>query len=238
MKSKMIGPLAGLLFLSVLTPVALAGPAKVSVRVEGQKKTLVPQRSLTTTKRTFSKDGVAAHSCSGTSAGGALQQATHGAFKAKYSDGLGYFISSIEGEAHPGSPDYWSLWVNHKQAPAGACATELKSGDQVLFLVDRCVYDAKTMACSNKPYLPLGLRVAHRAKAGHVVTAKVVVYSASGKATAERGATIYAGKRALGKTDATGHVKFTVKKKASLVLVAEKKGAVKSEPEALKVTKK
>jgi hypothetical protein len=236
MKLRMIGPLAGLLmFLAV--PVAHAGVATVTIRVEGQKKTLVPERSLTTTKTAFSKDGVAAHSCPGTSAGGALQQATHGKFKAKYSDGLGYFISSIEGETHPGSPDFWSFWVNHKQASAGACATELKRGDDALFFVDRCVYDTKTMACKNKPYLPLGLRVAHRVKVGQAVTAKVVIYSPSGKATVVRGATVYSGKHALGTTNAKGKVTFRLKKKGAPVLVAAKKGAVKSEPETVQVKK-
>ena len=55
-----------------------AGPATVTVRVEGDAETLVPRTALTTTTAPVSKDGDASHSCTGTSAAGALEQASGG----------------------------------------------------------------------------------------------------------------------------------------------------------------
>lgn len=237
MKSRILGPLAGTLLLLAAASPALAAPARVHIRVEGQKKTLVSERTVRTQRASFTKDGNPAHTCSGTSGGGALQVATHGAWGAKYSDGLGYFVSTIRGETHPGSPDYWAFWVNHRAASAGACTTELRPGDDVLFFVDRCDYDTVKQACANKPFLPLGLRVRRKARRNHCLTAHIVVYSPSGKASPARGAAVYSGRRRIGRTDGRGRVRFHLRRAGRIVLVARKAGAVTSEPEAVRVSK-
>lgn len=235
MKLRMFGPMVGLLIPLISVSPALAGPAKVSIRVEGQGKALVSQRTLTTTTQSFTKDGDPSHPCPGTSAGGALQQATGGAWSGSYTEGLGYFVDTIKGEKHPGTPDYWAFWVNHKQASQGLCATELRPRDQVLFFVDSCTYDAATMGCSNQPVLPLGLHVARRVGRCKFVTASVVIYSAAGRATPRPGATIYAGKHALGKTNAKGRLRLRFRQARTVTLVAKKRGAVESESRALTV---
>ena len=54
---------------SALVPRALAaGPATVTVRVEGSTETKLPSTVVTTTTASVVKDGNPAHACSGTSA--------------------------------------------------------------------------------------------------------------------------------------------------------------------------
>ncbi len=63
-------------------PVAHAGsPAKVNVRVEAPKRTIL-DTTLTTTRTKVRKDDDATHTCSGTSAAGALELATGGGWDA------------------------------------------------------------------------------------------------------------------------------------------------------------
>ena len=62
----------------------------------------------------------AAHTCSGTSAAGALEKATGGDWNGPWFDGLGYSVQRIKGESHifP-APEYFSLWVNFRAASEG-----------------------------------------------------------------------------------------------------------------------
>src|SRR5215212_2846884 len=73
------GLVAGLLTLGLLAgPAVAAGPANVTLRVEGTNQTLVPRTALTTIIRQVNKDGIAGHDCTGTSAFGAVDQAAAG----------------------------------------------------------------------------------------------------------------------------------------------------------------
>jgi hypothetical protein len=115
-------------------PAAAAGPANVSVRVEGLADTLVARTPVTTTTATVNKDGVAGHDCTGTSASGALQQATSGDWSGPWFDGFGYSVAVIRGESHPfgGDPVFWGFFVNDVLSQAGLCGAELQAGDEVL----------------------------------------------------------------------------------------------------------
>src|ERR1700682_5980936 len=64
--------------LAQATPARAAGPAAVTVRVEGLTETKLASTQVTTTTTPVVKDGNPAHSCPGTSAAGALQLATAG----------------------------------------------------------------------------------------------------------------------------------------------------------------
>ena len=238
MRRRFIGLLvAGAFVVGLLSAsAALAGASSVKIRVEGQHATLLSLRSVRTTSAAFSNDGNPADTCSGTSAGGALQQATHGNWAGTYSKSLGYFVTTILGETHPGSPDYWAFWVNHKQASAGMCSTELRPGDDVLFFVDSCTFDAATQGCSNKPVLPLGVSVPQQAKRGERITVRVVIYSASGKAAAAPGASVYEGKHRIGKTNGQGRLRVLVGKRGKLTVTAKRNGAVVSEPATIRVS--
>jgi hypothetical protein len=109
-------------------------PATVTVRVEGfNGVTLLPQTQVTTSTTPIPVEG---GSCSGTSAGGALYDATHGDWQVKdEAEGVGIF--GIEGVDLPpfGAGDYafWSVWVNSKFATSGACGEELGPNARVVF---------------------------------------------------------------------------------------------------------
>jgi len=131
---------AALLSSLLLASAATAGsPATVTVRVVGLTgTTLLPQTQVTTTTTPIDSDGEPADLCSGTSAGGALYDATRGNWVVKY-DGaeLGYEIDGIQGLNFPpfsSTPDaYWSFWVNDASEEVGACGQELAAGDNVVF---------------------------------------------------------------------------------------------------------
>jgi hypothetical protein len=134
--ARITGLAAGVLALAV--PVAgAAGPADVTVRVEGSGDTLVPRTALTTTTTPVNKSGRSGEECSGTSAAGALELATSGRWTGEWSSFGTYSVDEIKGERHTFSdPEYWSFWVNGKPAESGVCGVELQTGDDVLFFPD------------------------------------------------------------------------------------------------------
>jgi hypothetical protein len=127
-----------LIVLAVLAPLTgasalAAGPADVTVRVEGSGDTLLARTAVHTTATPVVKDGNNAHSCTGTSVAGALEVATNGNWSGPWFDGLGYGVDVILGESHTfGSGHYWGEFVNGVPG-SGACADELAQGDEVLF---------------------------------------------------------------------------------------------------------
>jgi hypothetical protein len=120
--------------LASMTPaVALAaGPADVTVRVEGTTDTLLPRSAVHTTTTPVVKDGDSSHSCTGTSAAGALEVATAGNWSGTWFDGFGYSVEVILGESHVfGSGHYWGEFVNGAFGN-GICPDELAPGDELL----------------------------------------------------------------------------------------------------------
>jgi len=131
MRRRSLG-LAAVILAFAATP-ALAAPSPVTVRVEGASDTLIPRTALTTTTATVNKDGVAGHDCAGTSAAGALEQASGGNWTGTWSAGLGYSVNAVKGEAHAfGSGQFWGFFVNDALAASGICGVELQTGDSVL----------------------------------------------------------------------------------------------------------
>src|SRR4051794_30513152 len=121
--------------LASLTPASAlaAGPADVTVRVEGTNDTLVARTAVHTTTTPVVKDGNPAHSCTGTSVAGALEIATAGNWSGTWFDGFGYSVEMIAGESHLfGSGHYWGEFVNGAFGN-GACPDELSQSDEVLF---------------------------------------------------------------------------------------------------------
>lgn len=132
MRRRCIGLAAGILAVAVSASPALA--TTVTVRVEGASDTLVPQTAVNTTATAVNKDGVAGHDCTGTSAAGALEQATGGGWTGPWNAGLGYSVNAVKGESHLfGGGSFWGFFLNDKLAPVGICGAELQAGDKVLF---------------------------------------------------------------------------------------------------------
>ncbi len=209
-------------FLALAATPAIAAPANVTVRVEGANVTRVESVRVATTAAPVSKAG---HDCSGTSAGGALDRATGGDWQAGYFDGLGHFVQTIKGET-PAGDDYWSVWVSHKAAAAGACSTELQEGDEVLYFVDRCTFDGS--GCSNAPVEPLGLTAPTGATTGVAGEVSVVRYDAGGDSFPVAGAKV-SGPGIDATTDAAGKATVTFPAAGTVRLQATKAGLVRSE---------
>jgi Bacterial Ig-like domain len=188
MHRRTISVVAGaLVAASLLAPVAQAAePAEVTVRVEAPARTLV-STTLTTTTAKVVKDGNPAHACPGTSAAGALDQATGGDWSGTWFDGLGYAVDAIGGVSAPADfSSYWTLWVNGRSSTTGICGTELETGDEVLEFL--CTTTADFSSCEN---LPLALRVVN--VRGGQAAVKVVLLKGDGTSTPVAGATVSGG---------------------------------------------
>ena len=153
-----------------------AGPADVTVRVEGTNDTLLARSAVHTTTTPVVKDGNPDHSCTGTSVAGALEVGTAGNWSGTWSDGLGYSVEVILGEAHSFSSDhYWGEFVNG--APGnGACADELSAGDEVLFAPEPTDFSA---APDNPMYLSVPGTAQRGAPFNVTVSEKVTTFDSS-----------------------------------------------------------
>ena len=235
MVSRLLAVLVGGAVAAALTgPALAAGPADVTVRVEGATTTLVPRTAVRTDTTAINKDANPAHTCSGTSAAGALEKATGGDWNGPWFDGLGYSVQRIKGESHifP-APEYFSLWVNFRAASEGVCGTtsELQQGDDVLFFVDRCVSDPVTFLCTNPPVLPLGLSAPRSVTPGVPFTVTVVEYAPDGKASPIEGAVVEGGDGPA-TTNAAGAATITVSAGGSFSLRATKANRAPSASES------
>jgi hypothetical protein len=207
-RSALVAVLLSLFALLALTPSALAaGPAGVTVEVEGLSETKIPPTQVTTTTAAVVKNNSEGHpegSCTGTSALGALELATAGNWSGPWSSNFNqYEIYSIMGESHvfeAGSKAnyYWSFWLNYKEASTGACEAELQQGDRVLFF-PACFGEA----CPPSP-TPLGIEAPPSANAGEAVTVVVKQYNSKGEAAPAVGANL-AGGGVSASTDLQGH---------------------------------
>ena len=233
MPTRLIALLAGSLLLGTAVPALAADAFDVKIRVEGKKKTLVKERKVTLADAPVIKDGNPDHSCSGQSALGALQQGTGGAWAGTYSEGLGYFVSTIKGEKATGN-DFFELWINHRLSSQGFCDAKLSAGKSVLVLRQTCVYNPDTQQCPDE-VTPLGLHVPTLIKRGKVRTLTVVDYDAKGKATPEPGATVYFNGKPQFKTNKRGQVRFKAKTTGIAEVSAAKKGHVRSEVVSVRV---
>ena len=239
MVSRLLAVLVGGALLGALAgPARAAGPADVTVRVEGAAATLVPRTAVRTDTTTINKDRNPAHTCSGTSAAGALEKATGGDWSGPWFDGLGYAVNTIKGETHAfPAPEYFSLWINHRSASEGACGatTELQPGDEVLFFVDRCVADPVTFLCTNPPVLPLGLKAPGNVAPGGPFTVSVVEYAANGTPSPVAGATGTGGAEPV-TTDAAGNAVVTANVQEPFSLRATKANRAPSASELVCVS--
>ena len=186
-----------------------AGPATGTVRVEGVTGTLLPATTVTTTAAPVVNDGNPAHSCEGTSALGALQDATGGNWVGEWSEKYAqYFVNGIDGETHlfqAGALSYyWSFWVNDVFQEAGPCGVPFEAGDRVLFLP---ICDE---LCPAGPEpTPLEIEAPAGANVGEAVDVTVNQYSAKGEPApaADAGITWPGGSTS---TDSQGHATVTI----------------------------
>lgn len=204
----LVAVLFSLLALLVLAATApAAGPATVTVEVEGLNETKVPPTQVTTTTTPIVKDGNPEHACPGTNASGALQLATAGNWNGTWYGGevkegkftgLGYSVEEIDGEDYPFSGStFWNVWINHKSSEDGVCDAEMHPGDQLLLFP--CHYE-EGKECPT----PLGIEAPTTANAGEAVAVTVKQYNSKGEASPAANATVSGG-GVSATTDFEGH---------------------------------
>jgi hypothetical protein len=222
--------LACLLSLALATVARAAGPATVTVRVEGQERTLLAATTVTTNTTPVDKDGKPLDTCSGTSAAGALDQATSGNWSGTYFEGLGYSAETILGESHSfesgaAANIFWSFWLNNAPSTLGICEVQLNPGDSIL-LFPECF--SETGACPAAPN-PLGISAPSVAEAGSPVTVAVSSYAnANGAASPAAGATVSAGATSA-TTDAGGHATLTLSQTGNVTLDVTAPDSIRTE---------
>jgi hypothetical protein len=204
---------------------AAGSSAAITVRVEGPSSTLIPARGVSLSSARVSKNGVAADSCVGASAAGALQAATHGDWNGTWSASFkSYFLTSIEGLAFPASgATYWAFWVNDAPSAEGICSYRPKPGDSLLFFPD----------CYGKSCPPnagvLGLKAPAVAVIGAPFTVSVTAYSdAKGAPSKAVGATVSAGS-VTARTGSAGTATLRLAHAGTLTLEVSAPHAVRDE---------
>jgi hypothetical protein len=130
----LVGALVTALAVSGVALAAGSGPA-VSVQVKTLSQTKLRATGVHGEKGWITKGKTPRGKCSGASAAGALDAATHGRWTGKYFSSLsGIFVTSILG-VKPGGSDFWELVVNGKPASKGICAVKLHRGERLLFKI-------------------------------------------------------------------------------------------------------
>jgi hypothetical protein len=200
-------------------------PTAITVRVEGPRSTLLPATAVTLSAATVTKNGVAADSCSGLSAAGALQVATHGNWSGSWSSSYhSYFLTSIDGQTYPATgATYWAFWVNDAPASVGICAYDPKPGDSLLFFPD--CYGKKCPTLTSI----LGVRAAAAATVKRPYTVLVTAYSeAKGTPSRAAGASVSGG-GATARTGPSGIATLTFTHAGLVTLTVTAPDAIRTE---------
>jgi Domain of unknown function (DUF4430) len=137
MHRKTVVALIGAILMAVgASGVALAagsGPS-VSVTIKTANKTLLKQTAVHGEKGWITKGGTPKGKCSGNSAAGALDAATHGKWAGKWFSSVpGVLVTSILGVKPKGQSSFWELVVNGKPASKGVCDIKLHAGERLAF---------------------------------------------------------------------------------------------------------
>src|ERR1700730_2904188 len=197
--------LGGALAAEQASASAASSPSSaVTVRIEGPKRTLVAATSVVLSSGTIVKDGIAADSCSGLSAAGALELAARGDWSGTWSASFSaYFLTTINGLAFPSTgAEYWAFWVNDAPASQGICGYDPKPGDSLLFFPD-CF----GKSCPKNAGV-LGAKAAAVAVVGRPLAVTVTAYDdAKGTPSKAGGATVSGG-GAKAKTAGNGVAKL------------------------------
>jgi hypothetical protein len=130
----LLGAIVTALAASGAALAASSGPA-VTWQIKSLHKTLLKPTTVHGEKGWITKGGTPKGKCSGKSAAGALDAATHGKWTGKYFSSLSDIeVTSILGVKPPGS-DFWELFVNGKPASTGVCEVKLHAGQKLLFKI-------------------------------------------------------------------------------------------------------
>jgi hypothetical protein len=220
------GLVAGVALAALIAAPASAGP-RVTVRVEGQARTLLERTQVTLPDADSTVCGAGKR----WTVADAIEAATGGNWDRQV------FVSTILGESHTfADSDYWALWNGRDggyrfSLTEGICDRVMAEGEEALMLVDRS--PPPEFAPSR---FPLGLRGLPAAvQTGSPVTVSVVVHALDGSTRPVAGATV-AGGGASAVTGADGTATLTFAQAGDAVVKASSAAGVISAGERVRVT--
>jgi hypothetical protein len=212
--------LAAGLAAGTLAAPATAAAVPVHVRVEGAKKTLLPDTRVTTNAgRIVGQTGNA--TCSGGSGLGALDAATRGRWGGSYSASLGdYAVTQILGERHTfTSGSFWGIFVNGGFASTGLCGYQPKAGDELLLAASG----------ASGTSLPLAISAPKRAKVGKGFRVTVTRTTSSGAEKPAAHALVTGPKGLRAKTNGVGRLRLVPEHAGRVELTATRKNGIRDE---------
>jgi hypothetical protein len=219
--SPAVGATAGAIALvAAATAVAAGSGPKVTIRIEGAKRTLLATKTVQVpASGSITRFGAPSGACPATSAAGVLNVATKGSWSgtwdSTYDD---YFpVSTILGDTENVSRSYFEILVNNVPASTGPCEIRLKAGDQLLF---------GAVPLSGKGY-PLVIKAPKTATKGASLKVTVDDVNGKGKSAPLAGATVSGG-AARARTNARGIATLTPKQAGKLTLGASKTGDIRA----------
>lgn len=230
-----ISTAVGLLALVAVStaPAAASGPEagasgpKVSVRIEGAKRTLLPSTTVRAPSSGWiTKDGAPKGNCPADSAAGALNVATHGAWSGSWSKKYdNYLITKILGDTESDKKAYWEILVNNVAANAGACGIKLHTGERLLF---------GAMPDTGTGY-SLVIKTPRTATAGKPLTVTVDYIDGKGAAKRLAGVIVRTSGGATATTNSKGIVTLRPKYPGELTLHARKADYIRAAARTVKV---
>ncbi len=222
--------------LAVLTAVLACAPAyaaKVTVRVEGAKKTIF-EGKVNTSVHLVTGDDSGPHKCDGTNAGanatpgptvtGALDTASKKAdfiWQGSWDESFEDFLVSRIGPDASTDTKFWGNALNGRPLQVGGCQAQVHKGDEVLWAYDQF----------SKKHI-LRLRGSHRTRVGRRYRVKVVDWQNDDLEPVE-------GARVGGKkTNENGIARFRFKTPGIKRLKARKADSVRSNQLRVKVLRR
>jgi hypothetical protein len=137
-RKTLVALVGGIVLALTASGAALAagfGPS-VSVQVKSTTKTLLGPTTVHGEQGWITKGGTPKGKCSGASAAGALDAATHGKWTGKYYSSVpGIFVTSILGVKPAGKNEFWGVFLNGKSSSKGICDIKLHAGQKLLFKI-------------------------------------------------------------------------------------------------------
>jgi hypothetical protein len=225
--SPALATVAGAVTLGVAsTAFAATAAPKVTIRIEGAKRTLLAATAIRAPASGFiTQDGAPGGKCPADSAAGVLNAATKGSWsgtwQSTYND---YFVTKILGDTESGSKSYFEILVNNVPAVTGPCEIVLKPGDQLLF---------GAVPLSGTGY-PLLIKAPKTAIAGSSLKVTVDDVNGSGRSAPLAGVTVSGGGIAA-RTNAKGVATLKPEHAGKLTLGASKTGCIRAATVTVKV---
>jgi len=214
--------------VAALAAPAFAAPTKVSFRVEGASKALLPVKTVAVPSGgSITKGGTPKGSCPANSAAGAFNVATGGNWSGTYSSGLGILVTKILGESAVFSKGhYWEFFVNNHAASVGICDQKVKASDQLLFA---------SVPAKGAAEFPIVISAPAKATAGTSFQVKASYYPTKSNTAKPLAGVSFTG--VTGKTNAKGVATVTATKAGKLSLVGSKSGEIRSAATTVSVSK-